>query len=255
MSSVSSVSGGYTYANGASGYKINSAADDAAGLAITEKENTQIKGCNQGAENIAAGRDMLNVADGGLSNVADYLQRMRELSVQAANATVTDSDRAMMQKEVDQLKQGINDIANNTQFNTKNLLNGDNQSFNIATDGNGNAMEVNTPNTVLSELGIEDFDLTSNNDIGALDKALEKVNSSRAEIGGQTNALEFAYNRATSSSLHQSEAYSRKKDLDIGDYVSEQKKKETLQQYQTFMQKKKMEDEKQRTSNLLNGLS
>ena len=255
MSSISGVSGGYSYANGASGYKINSAADDAAGLAITEKENTQIKGYDQGAKNIAAGKDMLNVADGGLSNVADYLQRMRELSVQAANATVTDSDKAMMQKEVDQLKQGISDIANNRQFNTKNLLNGENASFNIATDGNGNSQQINTPNTVLSELGIEDFDLTTNNDMGALDKALEKVNSSRAEIGGQSNALEFAYNQATSSSLHQSEAYSQKKDLDIGEYVSEQKKKQTLEEYQTFMQKKKMEDEKQRTANLLNGLS
>jgi len=255
MSSISGVSGGYNYANGASGYKINKAADDAAGLAITEKENTQIKGYDKGAENIAAGKDMLNVADGGLSNVQDYLQRMRELSIQAANATVTDSDKAAMQKEVDQLKQGINDIANNTQFNTKNLLNGENSSFNIATDGNGNSMEINTPNAVLSELGIEDFDLTSNNDIGALDNAIEKSSSARSEIGGQTNALEFAYNSATSSSLHQSEAYSQKKDLDIGEYVSEQKKKETLEQYQTFMQKKRMEDEKQRTSNLLNGLS
>lgn len=253
--SINGISGGYSYANGASGYRINSAADDAAGLAITEKENTQIKGYNQGAENIAAGRDMLNVADGGLANVQDYLQRMRELSIQAANATVTDSDKAVMQKEVDQLKQGISDIANNTQFNTKNLLNGENASFNIATDGNGNSLEINTPNTVLSELGIEDFDLTTNNDLNSLDKAIDKVNSSRAEIGGQTNALEFAYNSATSSSLRQSEAYSRKKDLDIGDYVSEQKKKQTLEQYQTFMQKKKMEDEKQRTANLLNGLS
>ena len=255
MSSISNISGGYSYANGASGYKINSAADDAAGLAITEKENTQIKGYNQGAENIAAGRDMLNVADGGLSNVADYLHRMRELAVQAANATVTDSDKDKIQLEVDQLKQGITDIANNTQFNTKNLLNGENTSYNIAVDGNGNGMEVNTPNSLLSELGIEDFDVRTNNSISSLDNALENVNSSRGEIGAQTNSLEFAYNRATSSSLHQSEAYSRKKDLDMEEYVSEMKKKQTIQEYQTFMQKKRMEDEKTRTSNLLNGLS
>lgn len=102
-----------------SGYQINQAADDAAGLTISEKMRGQIRGLEQAAENIQDGISLVNVADAGLGNIQNpYLVRMRELIIQALNDTNTDEDRALIQVEFDHLKKGIDDIANNTEFNT-----------------------------------------------------------------------------------------------------------------------------------------
>lgn len=107
-----------------SGYAINSAADDAAGLAISEKMETQIRGLDQAATNAEDGISMIQTAEGALDETGDILQRMRELAVQAGNDTNTDDDRAEIQKEIDQLIEEIDRIASDTEFNTKKLLNG-----------------------------------------------------------------------------------------------------------------------------------
>jgi flagellin len=107
-----------------SGLRINSAADDAAGLAISEKMKGQISGLDQASSNAQNGISLIQTAEGGLNETQSILQRMRELAVQSANDTNTDSDRTQMQKEVDQLNQEVNTIASDTQFNTKNLLDG-----------------------------------------------------------------------------------------------------------------------------------
>jgi len=107
-----------------SGLRINKAADDVAGMAITEKMRAQIRGLSQAQRNIQDGISLVQVADSGLSQIQNpALQRMRELAVQAANGTLTTEDRQAIQKEIDQIKQGINDIANNTTFNGIHLLN------------------------------------------------------------------------------------------------------------------------------------
>ena len=107
-----------------SGYRINCAADDAAGLAISQKMKTQIAGLNQASRNASDGISVIQTAEGALIEVEEMLQRMRELSVQAANGSSTDSDRAQLQAEVEQLKQEINRISETTEFNTKKLLDG-----------------------------------------------------------------------------------------------------------------------------------
>ena len=107
-----------------SGLKINSAADDAAGLAISEKMRGQISGLNQASANAQTGINMVSTAEGALNETTSVLQRMRELAVQAGNDTNTTSDRSAMQTETTQLVNAINDIANTTQFNTQNLLTG-----------------------------------------------------------------------------------------------------------------------------------
>ncbi len=107
-----------------SGYRINCAADDAAGLAISEKMKTQIAGLNQASRNASDGISVIQTAEGALIEVEEMLQRMRELSVQAANGTSTDDDRKTLQEEVKQLKEEINRISDTTEFNTKKLLNG-----------------------------------------------------------------------------------------------------------------------------------
>jgi flagellin-like hook-associated protein FlgL len=108
-----------------SGLRINSAADDAAGLAISEKMTAQIRGLDQASKNAQDGMSLLQTAEGALNEIHSMLQRMRELSVQAANGTLTSEDRGSIQLEVNELIQQITDIANQTQFNKKKLLNGD----------------------------------------------------------------------------------------------------------------------------------
>ncbi|MCQ6277138.1 flagellin [Bacillus sp. V3B] len=108
-----------------SGLRINKAGDDAAGLAISEKMRGQIRGLDQASSNAQDGISLIQTAEGALNETHSILQRMRELAVQSTNDTNTADDRAELQKEVGQLKEEIDRIANNTEFNTKKLLNGD----------------------------------------------------------------------------------------------------------------------------------
>lgn len=240
ISTVNSSTSYMDYGSFASGKKINSAAE----LSIIEKEDAQIRGQEAGANNIASAKDMLNVADGAMSGITDYLQRIRELAVQASNtATVSDSDRVNIQMEIDQLKQGISDIASQTTFNTKNLLDGSNSRFQIATDANGNSTTVDTANATLQALGIADFDVTKDFDIKDIDDALAMVSESRSSMGAQSNALEYAYSNSTNSILNHIAGKSSLEDLDIPQAISEMKKKQTLQEYMLYMQKRQTEDE------------
>ena len=124
-----------------SGYRINRSADDAAGLSVSEKMRWQIRGLNKASDNIQSGISLIQVADGELNETHSILQRMRELAVQAANDTNTKQDR-------------ISDLANQTTYNTKHLLDGSYDKFQIATDGNGNSIDVTTTDATLQMLGI-----------------------------------------------------------------------------------------------------
>lgn len=115
-----------------SGLRINTAADDAAGLAISEKMRSQINGLNRAKLNAQDGISMIQIAEGGLNETESMLQRMRELAIQASNDTLTSNDRLEIQKEINQLRDAINDIANSTEYNTKKLLNG-NQTAQISS--------------------------------------------------------------------------------------------------------------------------
>lgn len=247
ISSINSSNSYMDYGRFASGKKIASAADGAAELSIIQKEDAQIRGQKAGENNIGSAKDMLNVADAAMAGITDYLQRIRELAVQASNtAVVTDSDRENIQKEVDQLKKGISDIASQTTFNTKELLNGTYDKFQIATDANGNGMEIASADATLAALGIEDFDVTKDFNLQDIDDALAKVSEGRSGMGAQSNALDYAYNYSTNSRLNHTAGKSRLEDIDIPEAISEQKKKETLQEYMLFMQKKRQEEEENR---------
>lgn len=251
ISSVSNYGIYRNYQSLASGKKINSAADDAAGLAIAQKLNSQSNGYDVGFRNAGTSQDMLNVADGALGSITDNLQRIRELSVQASNGLYTDADRGAIQKEIDQLKQSISDTASQTQFNTKNLLDGTMGNSHVAAGPNGNGMEIQMPNATLKALGIEDYDVSSGNfDISVIDDALEKVNSARSGIGASSNRLDsvMAYNANASYNLTASQ--SRIEDLDYSKGVSELKRNELLRTFHVMMQRKQMENENGRVLQL-----
>lgn len=239
------------YGRFASGKRVQTAADGAAELSIIEKENVQIRGQKAGENNIGAAKDLLKVADGAMSGITDALQRIRELAVQASNtAVVTDADRAGIQAEIEQLKQGISDIASQTTFNTKTLLDGSNGKFQIATDANGNGMEISTADATLQALGIADFDVTKDFSLQTLDDALGKVQAGRSGMGAQMNALDAAYRNSTNGRWNHTAGKSRLEDLDIPEAISEKKKKETLQEYAWFMQQRRQKEEEARMRSL-----
>lgn len=254
MSSISGISGSSYYSSPesqiASGKKLQSAADGAAELAIVEKENAQINGLNMGQRNAEDGKSLLNVADGAVSGITDNLQKIRELAIQASNtATLTNEDRQMIQDEVEQLKQGISDIANNTEFNKKKLLDGSYQDAFIASGPNsGQGLTLDIGAATLQALGIQDFDVTKDFSIGTIDDALSQVSSNRSQIGAQSNALDFKIAYNSNASLNLTSAKSRMEDTDIAEAASELSKQKVLQSYQVTMQKKQMEQQQKKLS-------
>lgn len=258
MSSVSGISGSLanSYLSLSSGKRINRAADDAAGLAIAEKQKSQVSGYKAGARNMAYAKSAMNIADGALGSINDYLQRIRELAVSASDtATVTNRDRSAMQAEVSQLLQGIGDVAKNANYNTIPLLDGSSKEWNIATDSDGNGTKVNMADATLEALGIKGFDLTKGFSIKTIDKAISMVNDSRSGIGAKSNALEYGINYNSAASFYATAGQSKIEDLDYPQAVTEKKKQEALLQYSIFMQKKKDEQEKNNVNKMFEMLA
>ena len=215
--------------------KINSAADDAAGLSISQKLLSQSNGYSQGTENAQDGQNASKVAEGGLSGINDSLQRMRELSVQASNGIYSDEDKAQMQKEVDQLKASITDKVRGTEFNTIKML--DNTSdINLATNPSGTGMSMKMVDTSLETLGISDFDVTKNFSIDSIDKAISKVTDARANFGATSNRLDSVTSSNDITNHNLIASMSRMTDTDYGQTTSDYSTTNALNQSYVAMQ-------------------
>ncbi|MDE5777504.1 MAG: flagellin [Lachnospiraceae bacterium] len=235
------------YRNLTSGNRINSAADDAAGLSISEKLKNQTNGYNVGTQNAEKGNSVLNVADGALSTIYDSLSRIRELGLQASNSAIYSKDElSMMQAEIDQIKQGIADVAKNTQFNGMKLLDGSKATMELATNPHGIGHEMEMMSATLEELGIADFDVTKSFDIKDIDNAIKKVTSAQSSIGAQSNRLAYTVMNNQITSYNLTDAYSRIHDADMAEEMSELKKNTILEQVRLTMQKKRQEEEEQK---------
>lgn len=210
--------------------KINSAADDAAGLSISEKLLAQSNGYSTANENALDGQSASNVAEGGLSGVEDNLQRIKELAVQASNGTYSDEDKASIQDEIEQLKYSITDQAKGTEFNTIKLL--DNTSnINLATNPSGTGMSMPMVDTSLETLGIADFDVTKNFKIDAIDNAIEKVNNARGNFGAVSNRIDSIVSSNDITNHNLIASMSRMTDTDYGKEASDYSIKTALNQY------------------------
>ena len=241
INAISSRAGNDIYSQLSSGKRINKAADDAAGLAIGQKIHREENGLTVGAQNAKEGMGYLNVADGALDGITDYLQRMRELGLKAMNGLYSDSDREMFQTEIDQLKEGIQSMAKGTTLNEQTLLDGSMADMHLATNPDGGGLDIQMADTTLESLGIADFDVTSGNfDLSAIDKALDMVASARSDMGAATNRLEHTYNYNMNASEQLTAARSRIEDLDMPMAISEQKKQDLLAQYRNLMLRSQM---------------
>lgn len=237
------------YGQIASGKRINSAADEAVGLAIAQKMETEDRGLMQGAENAQEGISAINIADGALSQINDSLSRIYELSLQASNTFMYgDEDRGYMQEEAAGLLKGIEDIASRTNYNEKNLLDGSAGDMEIATKTDGTGGSLRMPDSTLQALGLAGYDLTGDFDISKVTDAMKSISASRSALGSQSVSLEYTKNYNQLASENTLSSRSRIEDLDIPQAVSDQKKKELLMNYSLMMQKKRQEDEESRAN-------
>ena len=211
--------------------RINRAADDAAGLAIAERFSSQVREIQQEVNNFQSGINLVETAEGGLSTQSDAVGRIRELATQAANGTLNDEQRATINAEAQELLEGIQSTADNTEFNGVNPLNDGTQE--IALDASG-GVEVEFQESSVESLGLEDLDLSSQGGaqeaLAALDTAQTRINSNRATLGAQQNALAATIEERSATSINLQEAESRIRDLDVARAVIEQNRNEILLQ-------------------------
>jgi len=237
-----------------SGYRINRAGDDAAGLAISEKMRGQIAGLNQAQRNAQDGISLIQTAEGALNETHAILQRMRELVVQAASDTNTLTDRQNIQKEIDQLKTEINRIASTTQFNTKNLLDGSLASnkatliFQIGANSNqvlklhiATMTALALKGTATGAKPIASINVATNKasvisaQINFIDAAINKVSGQRADLGAVQNRLEHTINNLGTAAENLTAAESRIRDVDMAQAMMEFTKDNILNQAATAM--------------------
>lgn len=186
------------------GLRINRAADDAAGLSVSEQLRTQVRGLNMGARNIQDGIALLNIAEGALNEVEAMLQRMRELSIQAANDTLTTKERSYIQLEIDQLVNEIDRITAGTQYNSQPLLDGTEPwgdgggvlHIGPNNDADADVIQFQIDPVDSASLGVDAIGVENLGDataaIDTLDDALDSVNRLRATLGAMTNRLEHS---------------------------------------------------------------
>lgn len=249
--SVSSVGSSYNYYGAiASGKRITSAAVDPSGSVIAGKLSEQSNGTSAAMDNIKHGTGALNIADGALGGITDYLQSIKELSIKAANGTNSKADKQAIQSQIDQYKQGIADVVKSAKYNTLGLLDGSNETLKIAASADGSTINADLGSAVLDKLGLTDYDVTGDFDMSVVDDAIATVSKQRSSIGASTNVLESAYRYSANSLENVNSSLSSIADLDIPKAVSEMKKKELLNTFSLMMQKKDEEQKMNSVNNL-----
>ena len=203
-----------------SGYRINRAGDDAAGLSISEKMRSQIRGLNKASSNAEDGVSLIQTAEGALNEAHAILQRMNELSTQAANDTNTSADRTAIKKEIDALVDELDRIASTTQFNTMNLLDGNFTGKNLQVGAlEGQVIGISIGAMDATTLGVNSLDVSSNSAAGtsmtAIQDAIEKVSSQRSSLGAIQNRLEHTIANLDTTSENTQAAESRIRDTDM----------------------------------------
>jgi flagellin len=229
-----------------SGKRINSAKDDAAGLAIASKMTSQIRGMNQAIRNSNDGISFAQTAEGALGELTNMLQRIRELAVQSANGTYSDADRTNLNAEVTELKAQITNILATTEFNGTRIFNSNASGTTYAAASGTVSIQagVNSGDTVdisfsaLSDLGSTvavDTSSNASSALGAVDTVLTNVNNTRATLGAAQSRLESTINQLSNNVTNLSDARSRIEDADFSAETTNLAKAQILSQASTAM--------------------
>jgi flagellin len=217
-----------------SGYRINRAADDAAGLAISERLRAQVKGIGQAQRNAQDAVSVVQTAEGSLNEVHSMLQRTRELAVQYKNGSLSEADKTSIQSEVNQLASEVEQIGEDTEFNGIKLLN---EKATVTFQVGANDGEVISVSTISLGEAVKAaaFEFGSEEDIKQIDEAIEAVSSQRAEFGAVQNRLEHTLNNLAVYQENLSASESRIRDVDMASEMVEFTKLQILQQAGTSM--------------------
>ena len=218
-----------------SGYRINRGADDAAGLAISEKMRTQIKGLNRASTNAQDGISCVQTAEGALNEVHAMLHRMNELATQASNDTNTSTDRTQIQNEIDQLVSEIDRVASTTQFNTMNLLDGNFTGKNLQVGSlSGQTIAISISSMTASGIGVNGMSVTTFSNAQAAmqnaQNAIDKVSTQRATLGAVQNRLEHTIANLDTTAENTTAAESRIRDTDMASEMTTFSKNNILAQ-------------------------
>ena len=221
-----------------SGLRINGAADDASGLAISEKMRSQIRGLDQAESNAQDGISMIQTAEGALQQTTDILQRMRELAVKAENTGVlSDKDKEAIQLEITALTDEIDRIANSTTFNQRNLLDGKAGELKFKIGANTNTCDtltVTIGGMTTGSLDVGGINLVTANGasiaLGSIDAAIIKVSEQRARLGAVQNRMEYAIESLSTTAENLTAAESRIRDVDMAAEMVTYTKNNILQQ-------------------------
>jgi flagellin len=225
----------------ASGYRINRAGDDAAGLQVSEKLRAQIRGSQKALDNVQDGINMLNIADGAMQTITDAVQRMRELAVQAANDTYSSAQRSAMQIEFNSLASGITQMAQAAQFNGTSLLSGGASIIlQITANEGGDADDLDISSALIdvtadSGLSIDSTVVLDNHSaaqaaIATLDDALDTINESRGKLGAFTNRLEYTAQNLATNIENTAASESRVRNVDVAMESANLARNQILQQ-------------------------
>jgi flagellin len=223
-----------------SGQRINRAGDDAAGLAISENLKAQIRGLKQAERNAQDGVSLVQIAEGGLSEVSNIMIRLRELAVQAASDTIGPTERKFLNVEFEQLIQEVDRIANATEFNRVSLLNGTGAVFDIQIGTrndpindrltfDASSADVNVAALGLNLASVADK-ISAQNSLAAIDQAIVTVSGIRADFGALQNRLQSTINNIAIGVENLSSANSRVRDADIASSTAELTKSNILMQ-------------------------
>ena len=218
-----------------SGYKINRAADDAAGLSISEKMRSQIRGLNKASDNAQDGISLIQVAEGALNETHSILQRMNELATQAANDTNTSVDRQSIKDEIKQLNEELDRISSTTQFNKQDLLTGGFSGKLQVGALEGQTMDVKISLAVSAKgLKVSAVEVSANDKAGAamqsIQDAIESVSKQRSKLGAIQNRLEHTINNLDTNAENTQAAESRIRDTDMADEMVQYSKNNILSQ-------------------------
>ena len=218
-----------------SGYKINRAGDDAAGLTISEKMRSQIKGLSKASDNAADGVSLIQVAEGALNETHSILQRMNELATQAANDTNTTADRTAIQSEINQLASEITRISSTTQFNTMNLIDGNFTGKQLQVGSLcGQAITISIDAMDATALGVNALSMGSFSKAGEamsdIQNAISKVSAQRSTLGALQNRLEHTIANLDNIAENTQAAESRIRDTDMAEEMVEYSKNNILAQ-------------------------
>lgn len=217
------------------GQRVNRAADDAAGLTISEKMRTQVRGLTQASRNAQDGISAVQTAEGALDEVHSMLQRARELAVQAGNDTNQAGDRKAIKAELDQLKTEIASIASRTEFNKQKLLDGKFKGKQLQVGANkGQTMTITIVTMTATAIGFKATDVSSNGKagsvLGEIDAAIAKVSETRSNLGAVQNRLEHAIKNLDNAAENTQAAESRIRDTNMAKEMSEFTKNNVLSQ-------------------------